>query len=203
MSRDTPAPGGGSIAALAGALGAGLAAMVANLTQGRYGPGLKEDALLSAAAQSQRLKEKLLLAVDDDTNAFNAYMAARRLSQGSADERQHRLDRMQEGLKEAVAVPWSTAGACLEVMRAAELALTWGNPASMTDAMVGVQMGFTGVRGGIWNVLINLKDITDPAFNADMKARCARLLADAQALLDGALVHGDGKLAAMLDKQTK
>ena len=203
VSRDTPAPGGGSIAALAGALGAGLAAMVANLTQGRYGPGLKEDALLSAAAQSQRLKEKLLLAVDDDTNAFNAYMAARRLSQGSADERQHRLDRMQEGLKEAVAVPWSTAGACLEVMRAAELALTWGNPASMTDAMVGVQMGFTGVRGGIWNVLINLKDITDPAFVQDMEDRCGHLLEEARGILESAMACGDSRLAGLLHPERK
>jgi len=203
VSRDTPAPGGGSIAALAGALGAGLASMVANLAQGRTRTAQDEEAVLLAAEQGQRLKDQLILAVDDDTNAFNAYMEARRLPQGNAAEKAEREGRMQDGLKLAVEVPWATASACLGVMRAADLAMASGNPASITDAMVGVQMGFAGLRGGIWNVLINLKDITDPAFNADMRDRCARLLADAQVLLERALAYGDGKLAAMLEPKPR
>jgi len=201
VSRDTPAPGGGSIAALAGALGAGLASMVANLAQGRTRSAQAEADLLAAAEQGQRLKDQLMLAVDDDTNAFNAYMDARRLPQASAAEKAEREARMQDGLKLAVAVPWGTAKACFEVIRAAQLAMQSGNPASITDAMVGAQMGFAGLRGGIWNVLINLKDITDPAFNADLRGRCAQLLADAAALLEATLAHGDGKLAAMLEKK--
>jgi glutamate formiminotransferase/formiminotetrahydrofolate cyclodeaminase len=203
VSRDTPAPGGGSIAALAGALGAGLASMVANLAQGRTRTQKDEDAVLAAAEQGQRLKDQLVLAVDEDTNAFNGYMDARRLPQGTALEKAVREARMQEGLKLAVAVPWATATACFEVMRAADLAMAAGNPASITDAMVGVQMGFAGLRGGIWNVLINLKDITDPAFTADMQSRCAQLLADAKTLLDGAMAYGDGKLAGMLEKKPR
>ena len=203
VSRDTPAPGGGSIAALAGALGAGLASMVANLTQGRTRTQADEDAVLASAEAGQRLKDQLLRAVDEDTNAFNAYMDARRLPQATPAEKAAREEAMQQGLKAAVEVPWATAEACFEVMKASELAMRHGNPASITDTLVGVQMGFAGVRGGIWNVLINLKDITDPAFNASMRDRCAGLLGDAQALLDSALAHGDGRLAAMLDKQTK
>ncbi|MDR3671661.1 MAG: cyclodeaminase/cyclohydrolase family protein, partial [Holophaga sp.] len=195
VSRDTPAPGGGSIAALAGALGAGLASMVANLALGKPRAGQDPDALLAAAEQGQRLKDQLLLAVDEDTGAFNGYMEARRLPQASAAEQAVRAARMQEGLKRAVAVPWATAGACFEVLRAAELAMRAGNPASITDAMVGAQMAFAGLCGGIWNVRINLKDITDPAFTADLQDRCARLLAEAQALLDGALAYGEGRLA--------
>jgi glutamate formiminotransferase/formiminotetrahydrofolate cyclodeaminase len=202
VSRDTPAPGGGSIAALAGALGAGLASMVANLTQGRTRTQADEEAVLAAAEAGQRLKDRLLQAVDEDTNAFNAYMDARRLPQTTPAEKSAREEAMQQGLKTAVEVPWSTAQACFEVMRAAELAMHHGNPASITDTMVGAQMGFAGVRGGIWNVLINLKDITDATFTAEMRARCAQLLADAQGLLDGAMAHGDGRLAAMLDKKT-
>ena len=76
--------------------------------------------------------------------------------------------------------------------------ITQGNPASITDGMVGVQMGFAGVRGGIWNVLINLKDITDAAFNQGMRETCAALLKDAQALLDRATRAGDERLEAML-----
>jgi glutamate formiminotransferase/formiminotetrahydrofolate cyclodeaminase len=196
VSRDTPAPGGGSIAALAGALGAGLASMVANLALGKPRAGQDQDALLAAAEQGQRLKDQLLLAVDEDTSAFNSYLEARRLPQATAAEQAARAERMQEGLKRAVAVPWATASACCEVLRAAELAMGAGNPASVTDAMVGAQMAFAGLRGGIWNVLINLKDITDPAFSADLRDRCARLLAEAQALLDGALACGEARLAA-------
>jgi glutamate formiminotransferase/formiminotetrahydrofolate cyclodeaminase len=177
--------------------------MVANLAQGRTRSRQDEDAVLRAAEQGQRLKDQLILAVDDDTNAFNAYMEARRLPQGSAAEKAAREAAMQEGLKLAVEVPWGTASACFEVMRAADLAMASGNPASITDAMVGVQMGFAGLRGGIWNVLINLKDITDPAFCADMEARCAQLLTNARALLDGAMAHGDGKLAGMLEKKLR
>ncbi|MGA2083520.1 MAG: glutamate formimidoyltransferase [Holophaga sp.] len=202
VSRDTPAPGGGSIAALAGALGAGLASMVGNLAQGRSRTAEAEAAVLQAAEQGQRLKDQLILAVDEDTNAFNSYLEARRLPQGTPAEKAAREQAMQQGLKLAVDVPWGTAAACFEVMKAADLAMRSGNPASITDAMVGVQMGFAGVRGGIWNVLINLKDITDAAFNAEMRQRCAGLLADARALLDETLAYGDGRLAAMLDKKS-
>jgi len=197
VSRDTPAPGGGSIAALAGALGAALAAMVANLTQGRGGPAA-EPHLLAAAAQAQRAKDALVLAVDEDTNAFNAYMEARRLPAGTPAEKAAREQAMQDGLKSAVAVPLATAKACLEAMEAAELAMHHGNPASITDTMVGFTIAFAGVRGGIWNVLINLKDITDPGYNAGMKAECGSLLKAAQSLLDRATAHGEAKLAAML-----
>ena len=201
VSRATPAPGGGSIAALAGALGAALASMVANLAQGKTRSPLEEAALLDAAEQGQRLKDQLLQAVDQDTDAFNAYLEARRLPQGSAEEKAARESSMQEGLKLAVAVPWATAQACFEVIKAADQAMASGSPASITDALVGAQMGYAGLRGGIWNVLINLKDINDPAFTADLEARCSRLLTEARALLEGAVAYGDGKLAAMLDRK--
>jgi len=201
VSRDTPAPGGGSIAALAGALGAALASMVANLTQGRTKGQEDENAVLKAAEMAQRAKDQLLRGVDDDTNAFNAYMDARRLPQGTPAEKAAREAAMQQGLKVAVDVPWSTAATCLEVMKAANLAMRHGNPNSITDAMQGVAMGFAGVRGGIWNVIINLKDITDEAFNQDMKTRCAALLDEAKALLDEATGFGDQALERMLAKK--
>ena len=198
VSRDTPAPGGGSIAALAGALGAALSSMVANLTQGKAKSQEAENGLLEAAELAQRVKDQLMAAVDDDTNAFNAYMDARRLPQGTPAENEAREAAMQQGLKLAVDVPWTTAKLCFEVMRAADLAMRYGNPASITDTMVGAQMGFAGVRGGIWNVLINLKDITDGAYNDEMKAKCAQLLADARALLEEAMARGDQALERML-----
>ncbi len=197
VSRDTPAPGGGSIAALAGALGAALASMVANLTQGKGAPG-SEPHLLAAAERAQRAKDALVLAVDEDTEAFNAYMDARRLPAGTPAEKAAREEAMQAGLKSAVEVPWATANACYAAMEAAETAMHHGNPASITDTLVGFTIAYAGVRGGIWNVLINLKDITDRAYVEAMRARCAGLLDRAKALLDRATAHGDARLEAML-----
>jgi glutamate formiminotransferase/formiminotetrahydrofolate cyclodeaminase len=201
VSRDTPAPGGGSIAALAGALGAALTSMVANLTQGKARNADAETALAGAADKAQRVKDALVLAVDDDTNAFTAYMDARRLPATSPAEKAARDAAMQAGLETAVDVPWSTAKLCFEAMEAAETAMHHGNPASITDTMVGFTIAFAGVRGGIWNVLINLKDITDPAYVAKMKADCADLLAKAKTLLDRAAIYGDARLEEMLGKK--
>jgi glutamate formiminotransferase/formiminotetrahydrofolate cyclodeaminase len=201
VSRDTPAPGGGSIAALAGALGAALASMVANLTQGKAKSATAETALLQAAGKAQRVKDALMLAVDADTDAFTAYMDARRVPATTPAERSARETAMQAGLKTAVEVPWSTAKLCFEAMEASEATMQHGNPASITDTMVGFTIAFAGVRGGIWNVLINLKDITDPAYVAKMKADCADLLAKAKTLLDRASAHGDARLEEMLGKK--
>jgi glutamate formiminotransferase / formiminotetrahydrofolate cyclodeaminase len=203
VSRDTPAPGGGSIAALAGALGAALASMVANLTQGKAKSAEAEAALATAAEQAQRVKDALMLAVDDDSNAFNAYMEARRLPNGTPAEKAARETAMQAGLKTAVDVPWATAKGCFEAMQASETTMHHGNPASITDTMVGFTLAFAGVRGGIWNVLINLKDIKDPAYVEQMKKQCTALLAEAQALLTRATAHGDTQLDAMLAPKTK
>jgi glutamate formiminotransferase / formiminotetrahydrofolate cyclodeaminase len=200
VSRDTPAPGGGSIAALAGSLGAALASMVANLTRGKADSETAEQQLLAAAERAQRVKDALMLAVDEDTLAFSAYMDARRLSAGTAEERTHRAAKMQEGLKLAVEVPLRTARLSYEAMETAEMAMRYGNPNSVTDAMVGVTIAFAGVRGGIWNVLINLKDITDAAFTAELDPVCAKLLDQASVVLDRATRDGNARLDAMLGR---
>src|SRR4029453_18463366 len=150
VSRDTPAPGGGSIAALAGALGAALTSMVATLTHGKEGTESRDAALARVAEASQRVKDGLIRAVDDDTNAFNAFMDARRLPQSTPEEKAERQRKMQEGLKIAIDVPWRTAELSFEAMQLALEASGIGNPNSLTDAAVGVQMGFAGVRGGLW-----------------------------------------------------
>jgi glutamate formiminotransferase/formiminotetrahydrofolate cyclodeaminase len=196
VSRDTPAPGGGSIAALAGALGASLASMVANLTKAKNEG--QQSQLRHAAETAHRVKDTLVLAVDEDTSAFNSYMDARRLPQTTEAEKAAREAAMLEGLKIAVNVPFQTATLSLEAMKAAAIVVEHGNPASITDGMVGVQMGFAGVRGGIWNVLINLKDISDAAYNSEMQKQCETLLAEARMVLDNVLSSGDAKLGLML-----
>jgi glutamate formiminotransferase/formiminotetrahydrofolate cyclodeaminase len=201
VSRDTPAPGGGSIAALAGALAAGLASMVANLWQGKVESPDSEQALLRAAEEAQRVKDQLILAVDEDTNAFNAYMAARRLPANTPEEKARRDKEMQEGLKTAVSVPYQTARDSYTAMQAAWTVARHGNVSSISDAAVGAQIGYAGVRGGAWNVLINLKDIADPTFVQEMRTKCESLLQDARKLLEQVTAHVDGRLGELLSEK--
>lgn len=195
VGRDTPAPGGGSIAALCGSLGAALASMVANLTHAKPEFAEQAEVLLDIASQAQTLSQELAAAVDADTDAFNAYLAARRLPQATASEIEARAAAMQDGLQHAVRVPLRTAEASLAAMRVARLAVDHGNPASLTDGAVGNAVAWAGVRGGVWNVLINLKEITDAEFVAQMRQQCTQLVADADALRDETAAQVDGKLS--------
>ncbi|RMH79828.1 MAG: glutamate formimidoyltransferase, partial [Calditrichaeota bacterium] len=197
VSRDTPAPGGGSIAALAGSLGAALASMVSNLTIGKPGYEAVQEDLLKLAEKAQEIKDKLLRAVDEDTNAFNAYMEATRLPQNTPEEKQRREEAIQEGLKQAVQVPLNTAQLSLEALRLAAEAVEKGNVNSVTDAGVGAQIAFTGVLGGIFNVLINLPQITDEVFKQTMRQTCTALESEARTLLDQTLALVKEKITAM------
>ena len=194
VSRDTPAPGGGSIAALAGALAAALASMVASLTQGRGGDPHVDAAMVEVSLEAQRVKDALIAAVDADTDAFTAYMEARRLPAASPEQKAARESAMQAGLKTAIAVPLESARASLAAMRLAERAARHGLPASITDAAVGVQLGFAGVRGGVWNAEVNLRDITDAGSVTATRAECSRLVAEASEVLEATTAHVDAHL---------
>jgi glutamate formiminotransferase/formiminotetrahydrofolate cyclodeaminase len=202
VSRDTPAPGGGSIAALAGALGAALGSMVANLTHPKATGDVAEE-LLAIAEGTQRVKDALVLAIDEDTMAFNGYMDALRMPKGSDDEKARRSAAMQAGLKEAVAVPMSTAELSLEAMKLAQRVAKVGNPASLTDALVGCASAFAGLRGGLWNVRINLKDIKDGAFIDAMERKCADLLKAGEAVMAAVAAEGDARLTDMIAAKRK
>lgn len=194
VSRESPAPGGGSIAALAGALGASLSSMVSNLTANKRGSDAVDKILNEAAEQCQQIKEALVKAIDEDTNAFNSYMNARRLPNKSAEEKKIREEAMQAGLKQAVMVPLNTAKQSLRAIEIAEVVAKNGNPNSITDVGVGAQSAYTGVLGGVYNVLINLKDIKDQKFNEEMKKTCVELKEKAQKKLNEVLSFVESKL---------
>lgn len=194
VSRDTPAPGGGSIAAACGSLGAALATMVANLAQGKAEYQAQEGELLAIAQEGQPIKDQLLLAVDADTKAFEGYMQARRLPAGDADQKARREAAMLQELKKAVEVPMATAEASYQAILLCERALISGNPASLTDAAVGALTAFAGVQGGVWNVLINLKDISDPAYVTALRERCAALVAQARTVQQRVSDAADARL---------
>lgn len=201
VSRDSPAPGGGSVAALAGALGAALASMVANLTYGKEGTEDRDPELSRIAEEAQRIKDALIAAVDADSEAFGGFMEAMRLPQGTPEEKALRARRMQEGLKAAVDVPWATAEQSLAAMKLGSAVARIGNPNSLSDGAVGVQVAYAGVRGGLWNVMINLKDITDAAYVAEKRAASAALLAEARGVAEETGNYVDDRMIAMIEKR--
>ncbi|HHM01831.1 MAG TPA: glutamate formimidoyltransferase [Caldithrix abyssi] len=195
VSRESPAPGGGSVAALAGAIGAALSSMVSNLTANRRGSEEVDGVLNETAEVCQEIQQKLTRGIDEDTNAFNAYMEARRMPATTAGEREAREAAMLEGLKSAVNVPMETARQSFRAIKVAATVAKYGNPASITDVGVGAQMAFAGVKGGIYNVLINLKDISDADFVGEMRRRCEALEKEARESLDEVLKIVESKLS--------
>lgn len=203
VSRDTPAPGGGSISALAGALGAALASMVANLTYGKEGTEAKDPELAELAEKAQAIKDLLITCIDEDTQAFNIFLEALRLPKNTPEEKATRIQKMQEGIKIAIEVPWKTAKACFEGMKLAKRAAEIGNPNSITDAAVGTQMGYAGIRGAIWNVRINLKDVNDKAYIETLGTQTQQLLEQATILLSETEKFVDQKINELIDRPRK
>jgi len=176
VSRDTPAPGGGSIAALAGSLGAALAAMVANLSIGKPEFDHQYEALNSLAEKAQIIKDQLLAAIDADTQAFNAVLEAMRLPKDSPEQHAARREAMEAGYKHATQVPVQTAKLCREALALCLAAAQAGNTAMMSDAGVGALMAHAGVQGAVYNVRINLPHIKDKIFAEEINAQLVTLL---------------------------
>lgn len=194
VSRATPAPGGGSIAALVGSLGAALASMVANLTYSKKGFEAQQAEMEQLAMQAQQLKDDLLRAIDADTDAFNGVLTAMRLPKDTPEQRAARDAAIQDGYKHATAVPFDTATQCLEVLRLCRTAAEKGMPASVTDGLVGALVARAAVLGAIANVRINLGSIHDTAWVDEMRGKLAALEQEADALEAATRAHVAGQL---------
>lgn len=169
VSSESPAPGGGSVAALSGSLSAALAAMVANLTIGKKGYEAEYDGMRTLSVKAQEIKAALVRAIDADTLAFNDLMDAMKLPKTLPSEIEVRNKKMQEGYKKATLVPLSSARLCINALELCLDAAKKGNINSISDAGVGALMALAGVEGSVLNVLINLKDIQDEAFKDEMR----------------------------------
>lgn len=181
VSSESPAPGGGSVSALAGALGAALSAMVANLTIGKKGYEKDWEFMSDLALKAQALKASLVRAIDADTNAFNEVMNAMKLPKASAEEKAKREAALEAGYKLAIEVPLSTAESCLEALKLSMLAVS-GNKNSASDAGVAALMAKAGVYGAVLNVLINLGSVKDEAYVKSMKDKTNKLKQEAESL---------------------
>ncbi len=191
VSRDSPAPGGGSIAALAGSLAAALTSMVANLTFAKRKYRKRQPQMEELAKTAQRLKDELLRAVDEDTKAFEMVIEAMRLPQGNPEQEKLRSKAIEDGYRHATEVPMSTARLCVEVLELATDAVENGMPASVTDAGTACWMARAGVESALYNVRVNLGELQDSQWKSSIieesqqiSVRADQLLGDSRQQID-------------------
>lgn len=170
LASDAPAPGGGSAAALSGALGAALISMVCRLTQGKEKYAEFEPLVLETVSQSDELMRALLEGIQKDTAAFDGVIAALKMPRGTDAEKAARTDAIQTAYKAAILTPEDTAGDCLAVMRLARALLHKSNKNAASDLAVGAMQAYAGLMGALENVAINLPSIKDEKYVADKRA---------------------------------
>ena len=182
LSRNSPAPGGGSVAALSGSLGASLSSMVASLTHEKKEMLESKPLMDEIGIEAQSLKDSLSVLIEEDTNAFNSVMKANRLPQNTKDEKVLRKDAILSANKYATEVPFETAQKCFRVLQLSEQLVLQGNPNSVSDAGVAAEVALAGVRGACMNVMINLSGINDRSFVNKMNDKVDKLTKDSELL---------------------
>jgi len=164
LASNSPAPGGGSVAALAGGLGAALASMVCNLTIGKEKYTDVQDEIKETLKKSEKLRKDLTKLIDKDTEAFNDVMKAFKMPKETEEQKKKRSAAIQVGYKTAAKVPLETAKTCEKILDVAMVVAKKGNQNSITDAAVSALMAQAGVESAILNVKINLGSIKDEKF---------------------------------------
>jgi formiminotetrahydrofolate cyclodeaminase len=163
-ASNSPAPGGGSVSALAASLGAALASMVCRLTIGKNSNATIQIELESVLIKSENLRAKFTALIDEDTNAFKKVIAAYRLPKETTEQNAQRAAAIQAAYKEATVVPLQLLKLCAEAVALLKIVGEKGNKNSLSDAGVAVLMLGAACEGAAMNVRINLAGITDLTF---------------------------------------
>ncbi len=179
-ASESPAPGGGSVAAYLGALAAALGAMVANLSSHKRGWDDRWEEFSEVAERAQALKDELLALVDEDTHAFNRIGAAFRLPKKTADEKQARTAAIAEATRGAIEVPFQVMQRALEAMDVAAAMAQGGMTASASDAGVGALCARAALRGAMLNVQINAAGFDDEEYVAEKLAAAKEMAEEAE-----------------------
>ncbi len=179
-ASESPAPGGGSISAYMGALGASLGTMVANLSSHKAGWDEQWETFSNWAEKGQRIKNDLLFLVDEDTRSFNKIMDAFGMPKSNDEEKAARSAAIQTATKYAIEVPFHTMQKAFEVFDICKAMVEIGNPNSVTDAAVGALCSRSAVLGAHLNVRINAGSLKDKAFVDDILAKAEKIANDAQ-----------------------
>jgi len=178
---DSPAPGGGSVAALMGALGASLGGMVANLSAGKRGWDDRLEYFSDRAVKAQQLKDELLSLVDEDTAAFNKVMDAFALPKESAEEKAARSAAIEQATKHAAEIPLKAMETAFKSYQLLSEMADEGNPASISDVGVGALATRACIEGAAMNVRINLAALKDEKFKSAFVEKVRKISADSAA----------------------
>ncbi len=181
-ASESPAPGGGSISAAMGAMGAALGTMVANLSSHKRGWDDRWEEFSEWAEKGKYYQTELLKMVDEDTNAFNKIMDAFGLPKKSDEDKAIRNKAIQDATKYAIEVPFKVMNLCYESMEVMKAMAEIGNPNSVSDAGVGAIAALAGVKGAFLNVKINGGGLDDKAFVEDIVKKGQEIQAKAAAL---------------------
>ena len=194
-ASESPAPGGGSISAYMGALGAALGTMVANLSSHKAGWDNRWEEFSIWAEKGQQLKDELLFLVDEDTRSFNKIMDAFALPKGTEVEKEMRSAAIQEATKYAIEIPYKTMEKSFEVFSLCKAMVEIGNPNSVSDAGVGALCARAAVLGAYLNVKINAGSLKDKNFIEEILKKAEKLASEAQKI--------ESEILAKVDKMIK
>ncbi|HEX2324028.1 MAG TPA: cyclodeaminase/cyclohydrolase family protein [Chloroflexota bacterium] len=176
LASDAPAPGGGSAAALVGAMGAALVGMVAHFTVGRPRYRAVEGEVRGALEAAEGARAHLMALMTEDEQAYSAYGAAAKLPRETEEQQAARREALQRALRSAAAPPLAMAGACRQVLDLARVVAESGNPRLASDAGVAALLAEAALRASAINVRVNLGALHDAAFVAQTEAELNRLL---------------------------
>jgi glutamate formiminotransferase/formiminotetrahydrofolate cyclodeaminase len=177
------------VAALAGALSGALAGMVANLSVGKGEFDDHYDQLCSIAERAQRVKDDLVLAVDEDTRAFDMVIEAMRMAKDTEAELAERARAMQEGYKAATRVPLRTVELCRDAAELCREMAGLADPEMVSDVGTGAHMASAGAWAAAYNVRINLRHIFDDAFGREMRRQVTSLLDEVRRLTEAVVAQ--------------
>ena len=176
LASNSPTPGGGSVAALAGALGAALISMVGNLTVGKKKYEDVEEDIKKILSSSEKLRYELSQLIEEDVKVFNNFMATYKMSKETEDEKKKRAEMIQESLIKAAKVPLKVAYKCLDILSLSKEVAEKGNINVVSDAGVAVLMAEAALESAILNVKINLRMIKDEKTRMELYSSIKEIL---------------------------
>lgn len=194
LASSKPAPGGGSAAAVAGALGAALSSMVANLTLGKEKYKEVEGAFETILERAEKLRKEFLQAIGEDIDAYNKVMDAYGLPKNSEEEKERRRETIQSALKGATEPPFKMAELADEVLELSKECALSGNNHAVTDAGASAILADATVRTALLNVDINLSSISDTSFVEEKRRKRKDLSQKARRKAEEVVEIMDGKI---------
>ena len=180
LSTNSAAPGGGSVSALAGSLGAALISMVSALNHEKKENIKIKPQMEKIGIEAQKIKDRLSFLVDEDTNAFNQLIKANRMPSSNNKQEKEKLNAIQKANEFAIEIPLEVISHCLRIIELSEDLIDNGNPNLVSDAGVSAEVSLAGVRGAAMNVLINLIGIDDDSYCNKKRELVNKFINDAE-----------------------